>query len=63
MRNGGHVSIIPHLMWNLPFDAKVFQVEPLPLEVGVIVAVAAILLLAFGPDLGARRSGRRADAA
>jgi membrane protease YdiL (CAAX protease family) len=54
-------GVIPHLMWNLPFDAKVFTgKDPLLIEVVGVTSLALILVLAFGPGLTSRRASRPA---
>jgi membrane protease YdiL (CAAX protease family) len=57
-------GVIPHLMWNLPFDAHVFRSDPLRQEVPAVVALAVLLVVLLGPGLdGWRRIHSAARAA
>lgn len=55
-------GIIPHLWWNLAFDAHVFRGDALQQEVAVIAPLALLLVIVFGPNL-ARAATVRAQAA
>lgn len=48
-------GVIPHLMWNLLFDAHVFRQDALRQEVIAVGLLAVLLGVAFGPDLAPRR--------
>jgi membrane protease YdiL (CAAX protease family) len=45
-------GVIPHLWWNLAFDAHVFRGDVLQQEVMAIGLLALLLVFRFGPDLG-----------
>jgi hypothetical protein len=44
-------GVIPHLIWNLAFDAQVFRRDALQQEVTVMALLAAALLILLGPGL------------
>jgi membrane protease YdiL (CAAX protease family) len=44
-------GVIPHLLWNLAFDAHVFRHDVLQQEVTVMGLMAVLLVASLGPDL------------
>jgi membrane protease YdiL (CAAX protease family) len=55
-------GVIPHLMWNLMFDAHVFRGKVIEVETTVIALIALLALASFGPTLRGWRGAARADA-
>ena len=51
-------GIIPHLWWNLAFDAHVFRRDVLQQEVTAIAVLALLLVIVLGPDLARTRAVR-----
>jgi len=50
-------GVIPHLVANLMGDAHVLARDPDKVLAGVSLAVAAILVLVYGPSLQGQRKG------